>query len=149
MNFDLDEALKIANNLIYAEVKRYLTDVETAIIQGAWNKQDYGKIAEENNYTLSYISQDVAPKLWKLLSQVLGERVKKNNFKEALKRHLVSSSNKLDNFSQPDNFVNEKPLIISNVYINRPPVESLCYQEVLQPGALIRIKALGKWVKLF
>ena len=91
MDFNLDEALKIANNLIYGQEKRNLTDVETAIIQGAWQKQDYGEIAEENNYTLSYISQDVAPKLWKLLSEVLGERVKKSNFKEALKRTVKDS----------------------------------------------------------
>ena len=29
----------------------------------------------------------------------------------------------------------------SNLYIERPPLESQCYQEILQPGALIRIKA--------
>lgn len=29
----------------------------------------------------------------------------------------------------------------SNFYVERPPIESVCYQEILQPGALIRIKA--------
>ena len=89
MNFNFDEALKIANNLTYSRMQRNLTDVETAIIEGAWHKLDYGKIAEENNYTLSYISQDVAPKLWKLLSEALGERVKKNNFKRTNQKYTI------------------------------------------------------------
>ena len=142
MDFNLDDALKIANNLIYSQEKRHLTDVETAIIQGAWNKKDYGEIAEENNYTLSYISQDVAPKLWKLLSEVLGERVKKSNFKEALKRTVKESLPLKEN-------IFKQSLIITDTYINRPPVESLCYQEILQPGALIRIKAPWKMGKTF
>ncbi len=147
MDFILDEALKIANNLIYAKTQRNLTDVETAIIRGAWHKQDYGQIAEENNYTLSYISQDVAPKLWKLLSEVLGEKVKKNNFKEALKRHFISSSTCKQNVPLQGNLDKQESLIITNRYINRPPVESTCYQEILQSGALIRIKAPWKMGK--
>ena len=147
MNFDLNEALKIANNLMYAQVQRNLTDVETAIIKGAWHKQDYGKIAEENKYTLSYISQDVAPKLWKLLSEVVGEKVKKNNFKEALKRQFCSSSTCQNNLLLQDNDVKQKSLIIDDAYINRSPVESLCYEEILQPGALIWIKAPWKMGK--
>jgi transcriptional regulator with XRE-family HTH domain len=31
--------------------------------------------------------------------------------------------------------------LISHFYINRPPIESLCYETIRQPGALIRIKA--------
>ncbi|NES22507.1 MAG: XRE family transcriptional regulator [Symploca sp. SIO3E6] len=29
----------------------------------------------------------------------------------------------------------------TSIYIERPPIESSCYQEILQPGSLIRIKA--------
>jgi hypothetical protein len=32
-------------------------------------------------------------------------------------------------------------LLASSFYIERPPIEQRCYQEILQPGALIRIKA--------
>ncbi|MBW4599877.1 MAG: AAA-like domain-containing protein [Calothrix sp. FI2-JRJ7] len=34
-----------------------------------------------------------------------------------------------------------------NIYIERPPIEAKCYQEILQPGALIRIKASQKMGK--
>lgn len=36
---------------------------------------------------------------------------------------------------------------ISKFYVERPPVESQCYEEILQPGALIRIKAPKKMGK--
>ncbi|MEO0683863.1 MAG: hypothetical protein AAFY76_02120, partial [Cyanobacteria bacterium J06649_11] len=61
MNFNLDEAIKIANQLIYYKFKRNLTDVEIIILKGAWNKEEYDAIAAKNQYATSYISQDVAP----------------------------------------------------------------------------------------
>ncbi|BAY22946.1 hypothetical protein NIES2100_27100 [Calothrix sp. NIES-2100] len=35
----------------------------------------------------------------------------------------------------------------SHFYVERPPIEERCYQEILQPGALIRIKAPGQMGK--
>ncbi len=45
--------------------------------------------------------------------------------------------------------LNENPVpeIDTNIYIERPPSEGRCYQEILQPGALIRIKAPQKMGK--
>ena len=40
-----------------------------------------------------------------------------------------------------------KPKSDKNIYIERPPIEDKCYQEILQPGALIRIKAPQKMGK--
>ncbi|MBD2207879.1 AAA-like domain-containing protein [Calothrix sp. FACHB-1219] len=37
--------------------------------------------------------------------------------------------------------------LASKFYIERPPIEERCYQEILQPGALIRIKAPGQMGK--
>jgi hypothetical protein len=37
--------------------------------------------------------------------------------------------------------------VSQNIYIERPPIEAKCYQEILQPGALIRIKAPQKMGK--
>ncbi len=87
MNFNLDEAIRTANQLVYLKFRRNLTDVETLIIEGAWHRQEYDAIAAQHQYATSYISRDVAPKLWKVLTEALGEKVKKSNFKEALKRY--------------------------------------------------------------
>ncbi len=161
MKFDLDEALKIANQAVSQKLNRNLTDVEIIVFKGAWDRKEYDAIAASNQYATSYISQDVAPKLWKILSKSLGEKVKKSNFKEALKRRWQLQSNSTDKlYSQNEinnnqlqtlarseqvqknksEFKKEENLTL-DLYVKRPPIESICYETLLQPGSLVRIKA--------
>ena len=86
MSFGIEEAIKAADRLVFHQVNRHLTDVEISVLRGAWEKLEYDQIAAQNKYATSYISQDAAPKLWKLLGRGLGEKVRKSNFREALKR---------------------------------------------------------------
>ncbi|NER84579.1 MAG: hypothetical protein F6K42_34670, partial [Leptolyngbya sp. SIO1D8] len=75
---------------------RPLSDVETIILRGAWNGETYEEIAENSAYSPSYLRRNVGPKLWKGLSQALGEMVSKPNFRQALDRYRsanASSSN--------------------------------------------------------
>lgn len=169
INFCLEEAIKIANQSINLKFNRNLTDVETIILKGAWFRDEYDIIAAKNQYATSYISQDVAPKLWKILTESLGERVRKSNFKGALKRrweHIYSSQNTSDNQENSteyfQNEITEKKIIhskllkqesknkylnhqeedlVPDIYVERPPIESICHQTIQQPGSLIRIKA--------
>ncbi|MCJ8281559.1 MAG: AAA-like domain-containing protein [Rivularia sp. ALOHA_DT_140] len=144
MNFNLDEAIKIANQLIYYKFKRNLTDVEIIILKGAWNKEEYDAIAAKNQYATSYISQDVAPKLWKLLTESLGEKVRKSNFKEALKRSWLKQFDSAQiNGYQQKNFISnqDNTNTTTDIYVERPVIESICYETIKQPGSLIRIKA--------
>ncbi|MBD2515697.1 AAA-like domain-containing protein [Nostoc sp. FACHB-973] len=165
MNFNLDEAIEIANQAVFSRFNRNLTDIEIIIIQGAWQRQEYDEIAAKHQYATTYISQDVAPKLWKLLSDSLGEKVKKSNFKEALKRKWEKSisanvntcwvktqhesiqnlpvSTNLDHQIKID-LANEKgssEKLNPDIYVRRPEIENICYESLLQPGSLIRIKA--------
>lgn len=164
MQFDLKEAVKVANQTIFARLGRNLTDVEILVLKGAWNREEYDQVAAKYQYATSYISQDVAPKLWKTLTDALGEKVKKSNFKEALKRcweqqHLLKNQ-RFEEFdseqveiSASDQTHTPKKLpplsyhnsnqdsLIGDRYIERPPIESICYDTLLQPGSLIRIKA--------
>jgi AAA-like domain len=48
--------------------------------------------------------------------------------------------------TEPEFPVGQVPLT-SNFYVERPPIEERCYQEILQPGSLIRIKAPGQMGK--
>jgi hypothetical protein len=84
MNFE--EGLKIADAAVLAKTNRHLRDVEIIVLEGAWKSQKYHQIAEDSKYTPEYLMQDVGSKLWKLLSEVLGEEVSKKNFKAALER---------------------------------------------------------------
>lgn len=143
MNFTLDEAIKIANKAVFEKVHRYLTDVEVIVFKGAWQKQEYDAIAAQHGYSLSYISQDVAPKLWKLLTEVLGEHVKKSNFKEALKRYWeknFSCGDGIQGFIPPEPIIKPGPFT-PDYYVERPSIQFLCYNTLLQPGSLLRIKA--------
>lgn len=142
MDFNLSEAIQVANQAVNNKFNRNLTDIEILIIKGAWERQEYDEIAAKHQYATTYISQDVAPKLWKLLSDSLGEKVKKNSFKEALKRRwekLSTDTNAIviDLDTQQEQLKN----IIPNIYVKRHPIESICYETLLQPGSLIRIKA--------
>jgi WD40 repeat protein len=83
---DLEQALVIVNQAVYAQVGRDLSDVEQIIFTGAWHHQTYEQIAEAHGYSVKYLKDDSGRKFWKLLSQVLGESVSKNNFRSALLR---------------------------------------------------------------
>ena len=169
-SFDLETALAVANRVVHAATGRHLTDIETAVFKGAWNREDYDTIAAKAQYSTGYISQDVAPKFWKLLSEVLGEKVRKSNFKESLKRRWELGSHDIETggatASSPPASVRERaeakpptprselstrPMapsypsgaisIDSKFYIERTPIEARIKEELQQPGALVRIKA--------
>jgi WD40 repeat protein len=87
-----EQALEVANLAVFARCGRHLTDVETAILRGAWKSQTYQQIAKSSGYSVSYLTRDVGPKFWKLLGSALGEAVSKTNFQAALERHRRESS---------------------------------------------------------
>ncbi|PSB67166.1 hypothetical protein C7B61_07610, partial [filamentous cyanobacterium CCP1] len=81
-----EQALEIANTVVYAYAGRHLSPVETLILKGSWQNLTYEAIAEEAGYSVRYIKGDVGAKFWKLLGQALGEPVSKTNFRAALER---------------------------------------------------------------
>ncbi|WP_208345519.1 hypothetical protein [Aetokthonos hydrillicola] len=83
---DFEEAFRVANTAVLAKTKRNLKDVEAAILLGAWEGKSYYEIADVYGYSAKYLTQDVGSGLWKLLSDALGEKVSKKNFKSALER---------------------------------------------------------------
>ena len=86
MGFGITEAIQTAEQAVVSSTGRSLSDVEIIILKGAWERLDYDQIAAQNQYATSYVSNDIAPKLWRVLTNALGEKVKKSNFKAALKR---------------------------------------------------------------
>lgn len=85
----LEEALAIANIAVQRQRGQPLSDLETLIFEGAWQGKTYPQIAEEAGYSINYLTTDVGPKFWKVLSQALGESVNKKNFKAAIRRHGI------------------------------------------------------------
>ncbi|MBD2533594.1 NACHT domain-containing protein [Nostoc flagelliforme FACHB-838] len=90
---EFEEVLKLVDISVVAKTERHLKDIEVAILRGSWQGWKYHEIAEAYGYTSDYLQQDVGPKLWKLLSEALGEKVSKTNFQTALERQWRFSSN--------------------------------------------------------
>jgi WD40 repeat protein len=83
---DLEQGLKVANEALLTAVGRRLSDVELAVLRGAWNGQTYEEIADATSYSARYLRQNIGSSLWKLLTQALEEEVSKTNFRSALER---------------------------------------------------------------
>jgi hypothetical protein len=162
-----ETALKIADESVFAKHKRHLKNIEVAVLRGSLQGQKYDQIAAECDYAPEYIKHDVGPKLWQILSSSLGEKVSKTNlmavlaqkaseeFKIQNSSRFLSATNpqyeipitpnlqRVPRISQSPELESPVGLIPldSALYVERPPVESRCYEEITRPGALIRIKA--------
>ena len=87
---DVEEALRVADAAVFAKTKENLSDIQKCVLQDSWQRQTYDQIAETRGYTRSHIA-NVGSELWKLLSDVLGEKVTKTNFRAALERRSHSA----------------------------------------------------------
>ncbi len=76
----VDDALKFVEELLSQQGKQ-LNDVQRAVFRGAWQGKTYKEIPRSYGLRCrsDYLSQDVAPKLWKLLREVTGAKITKNN----------------------------------------------------------------------
>ncbi len=159
MTLDLDFTWKVArqtaDNIIFQHTGKHLSDVEIIILRGAWENRTYEQIAEAKDYTANYLSKDVGGKLWFNLSTALKERVSKRNFKAALRREWKDRSEAIltEYRSQRTQLTSTKNLefpegsvaLNSLFYLERTPIESICYETIARPGSLIRIKG-AKWI---
>ena len=163
MEFTWKTALQAADLLVFRHTGKYLSDIEITILHGAWDNRTYEQIAEAEGYTSSYLCRDVGCKLWGNLSTALKEKVSKKNFKAALQREWknCAKSHLLQTLTQPINSIVSPAFAYSEIEISRPrtnlanldsafyversPIESICYETILKPGSLIRIKG-AKWM---
>jgi NB-ARC domain len=88
---DIAEALKIADNLVFASRNKHLSDLERSIIEGVCQGKKYSQIARDNYCEQSHIN-DVAAGLWKAISEAVGEQVKKANFRSTIQRYKSENS---------------------------------------------------------
>jgi hypothetical protein len=89
--FEFEKAIDFVDLEAFANTKRHLKDIEVIVLWGAWQGLTYEETAEVYGYSTTYLRQDVGPKTWKLLSEVLGEKVSKTSFKGALERKFQCS----------------------------------------------------------
>ncbi|MDY7024605.1 MAG: ATPase, partial [Cyanobacteriota bacterium] len=99
---DIEDILTLADQQIFHHTGKHLDDLQKAILLGTLQGEKYAKIAEECQCTEGYV-KDVASQLWKVLSEALGEEIKKSNFRSTLER--LSYSNFLNFFG--DNYIQQ------------------------------------------
>jgi WD40 repeat protein len=82
---DLEHLLQQANRCVAQVEGVHLNDLQMAVLRGALLHQDYKQIAKNTGKTVEHIRK-IGSRLWKTLSQALGEPVTKPNCREALRR---------------------------------------------------------------
>ena len=159
---NIEELVEFAIELVATKTGFSLNFIQKVILRESLleNKKSYAQQAEENHYSESYVKFSVAPKLWQLLSQALGEKVNKTNLQALLEQQLVNQNNRPQTDTTTamsgvgftaERYVLESPEgqvpLASGLYVERSTIEQTCYQEILQLRAFIRIFAPRKMGK--
>jgi tetratricopeptide (TPR) repeat protein len=84
---DAEAALAWLDTIIPAQTGERLSDLQKVILQQVWLGRKYLDIAHAYGCTEGH-AKDVGSQLWKLLSQVLREKITKNNCRATLERIL-------------------------------------------------------------
>ncbi|MEM0981099.1 MAG: AAA-like domain-containing protein [Cyanobacteria bacterium P01_H01_bin.58] len=142
-----DEALAILDQIL---AEHPLNNLQETVFSYVWEGKTYAEIAETCGYEHNYI-RDVGFRLWQLLSEALAEKVSKSNVKAVLSRYargqvVADGSSQiaipvLSNLPVEFEFPNGPVPLQSQLYVERPPIESQVFTNVLKPGSLIRLKA--------
>ena len=130
---DISQALRIVDRMLDPD---RLNTVEELVLRECWVGKTYQEIAADSGYDSDYI-RVVGSRLWQNLSHAFAEKVTKNNFKSVLRQQARQGNFSFVSTELPRGQVN----LNSELYVERPPQEALAYQEVLNPGTLIRIKS--------
>ena len=87
---DIADILAFAENLICQATETYCSELQRRILIMALDKErkTYDQLADECGYSPRYVRQDVAPKLWQLISQTLDRKVTKANVRSVLNEAL-------------------------------------------------------------
>lgn len=129
---NVEEALALVDDLLQPQ---RLTTLQETIFRECWEGRTYLQIAENSDYDADYI-RVVGSRLWQMLSEACQERVTKNNFRAILRQQYRTRT--VTNL--PLELPNGPVAATSKFYIERPPIEEICRQEIHKPGALLRIK---------
>jgi hypothetical protein len=131
MNFE--EVQLVIDNIFFAKTKRHLKTIEILILKGAFEGKNYTEIAQDYSCTPEYISHDVAPKLWKLISQATGEKFNKRNF-----RHVIESNILKCQALRKDSIPSEllQPEVVSEQEVSLGDIFKLLQQVALRVSEL-------------
>jgi hypothetical protein len=133
----IEEAIAVIEALLKPS---YLTTVQELVLRQSWLGLNYEQMAESSGYDADYL-RTVGSKLWHSLSDLVEERVTKNNFRSVLRQHLAGGAVETSPLDLIPEFPDSPVALDSPFYIERPPIEERAREVVLLPGSLLSIKA--------
>lgn len=87
---DTNDTLVFAERLVHEQTDTYCSELQRQILIAALQgeRKTYDQIAEACGYSPKYVKQDVAPKLWQLLTRALNQKISKSNVRSILEHAL-------------------------------------------------------------
>ena len=135
MSITLEAVVATINDLVLVKTGRQLKEVENLVLRGAWSAKTYEQIAEDCQYSLGYIKQAAAPRLWKLLSEILAENISKTNFRSVIERQ---ARDRIEPFVTAEiNLVNQSE---TQLDWQQMPKANVCY------GRTQELTLLNQWL---
>jgi hypothetical protein len=84
------QAVRLIDRILSTSQQQKLNDLQSTIVLQTWEGSTYRLIADRLAYDLDYVKQ-IAARLWKSLSRLLGENICKSNIQSVLERHQSST----------------------------------------------------------
>ncbi len=153
MNFD---ALIETINLNLLKIREHpVNTAEILVLKGIYHQQTYVNIAEAGGYSVGYISNVVAPELYRKLSLLIGRNVTKRNCRTALQWYEQSAGipSLAESLPISSPYISKNATLATSAYpsgampLNSPfyvtltDLEARILQELRKSGSLVRIKA--------
>jgi len=96
---DVQEVLKLADELAVDKTGKYLDDIQKDTLRGIWERKKYLEIAKASNCSETHIKK-VASKLFRLFrDRLTDKKLKKTNFRATMERYEISQSSNFVNFN--------------------------------------------------
>ncbi|MEG4228362.1 response regulator [Microcoleus sp. N9_B2] len=86
-----EEALEFIESALESKTSKPLSLLEKEILKAAWQNATYSVIADSLYLSIGHI-KDLAAILWQRLSDVMGEKVTKNNFRSLLEKQNTTTA---------------------------------------------------------
>jgi WD40 repeat protein len=86
-----DEALVVVDSVLG---ENGFNNIQELVFRRSWEDFSYAQIAEQSSYDAEYIKQ-IGGQVWQLLSEMLGQKVSKKNFRVVLQRYAFKRLNNL------------------------------------------------------
>lgn len=139
---DVDKVWTEFNELASDITKKILGTKEQSVFKGIWKGLTYSEIALEANCSTATVNR-IAASLFEITPKILGidREVSKSNFKTTIEQYLEESLASCQSNAETDREVVSSPLYVE------PKQLQDCYNKIVKPGALIRIKGPKKMGK--